>query len=110
MSTRKRINFKKLIPTVKEYEEEFSFSEKEDGLMAAAQYKFFFGKGKYRFLIIPDYWKENWGRPPTFGTVNADDEFLAQRLASDRGLINPYNCSFGYTFKNIGLNKGKIEK
>ena len=67
------------------------------------QYKEFFGKGEFRFAIYPSYWKGAWGKPPLLGIVNADDEFLAERLAYDRGILpTPFNCTFGPKFKNLG--------
>lgn len=47
----------------------------------------FYGPGKFRFAIYPDYWKESWGKKPLLGFVWADDEFYAEREAYNRGLL-----------------------
>jgi hypothetical protein len=54
----------------------------------------FYGPGKYRFAIYPDYWKEAWGKKPLLGFVWADDEFYAEREAYNRGLL-----TMNYTFR-----------
>lgn len=80
-------------------------SEKEQALVGRIMYREFFGRGEYRFAIYPDSgWKASWGKPPLLGIVNADDEFLAEKLAYDRGVANPNNCSFGLKIKKIGPN------
>lgn len=66
-------------------------------------YREFYGKGSNRFAFYAGSgWKSEWGTAPMFGIVVADDEFLAERLAYDRGLINPFNCTFRYRIKNLG--------
>lgn len=61
----------------------------------------FYGPGKYKWAIYPDYWKESWGKRPMLGTVWADDEFYAEREAYNRGLL-----TVNYTFrpKAVKLN------
>lgn len=80
-------------------------AEREVAAFAYTQYKQFFGRGENRYAIYPDYWKDSWGRPPLLGIVAADDEFLAVKLAFDKGILNPYNCSFQPKIKYLGPNK-----
>jgi hypothetical protein len=54
----------------------------------------FYGHGKYRWAIYPDYWKEKWGKRPLLGHVWADDEFYAVREAYNKGLLT-VNFTFG---------------
>lgn len=62
---------------------------------ADISYRNFFGKGARRYAIYPSYWKGSWGKVPLLGIVAADDEFLAERLAFDKGILpGPYNCTF----------------
>lgn len=68
------------------------------------RYREFFGRGEFRYAITPDFWKGSWGKPPILGIVAADNEFLAERIAFDKGILNPYNCTFKPKFKNLGLN------
>ena len=86
----------------------FTPSERETTAYLNGQYKQFFGRGEYRFAIYPSYWKDVWGKPPLLGIVMADNEFLAERLASDRGMINPHNATFQPRFKNLGPNRKPI--
>lgn len=73
---------------------------------ASVQYKEFFGPGEFRFAIYPSYWKDSWGKAPLLGIVAADNEFLAERLAYDKGILpTPFNCTFQPKIKNIGANK-----
>lgn len=46
------------------------------------------------YAIYPDYWKKSWGPIPLLGHVRADNEFLAEREAYDRGLL-----TLNFTFK-----------
>lgn len=69
------------------------------------QYREFYGRGEFRWAIYPATWKESWGRAPLLGIVAADDEFLAERLAYDKGILNPHNCTFQPRFKNLGANR-----
>jgi len=79
--------------------------EREEAFVARIMYREFFGPGQFRFAIYPDGgWKTSWGKPPLLGLVNADDEFLAEKLAYDRGFANPHNCTFGLKIKKIGPN------
>lgn len=74
--------------------------------VANAQYREFFGPGEFRFAIYPSHWKDAWGKVPLLGIVAADDEFLAEKLAYDRGILpTPFNCTFQPKIKNIGLNR-----
>jgi hypothetical protein len=80
-------------------------TERELAAFNAAQYRQFYGRGDYRYAIYPDNWKDTWGKPPLLGIISADNEFLAERLAYDKGVLNPYNCTFQPRIKNIGPNK-----
>lgn len=80
-------------------------SEKEISSFNEAQYRQFYGRGDNRYAIYPDNWKEIWGKPPLLGIISADNEFLAERLAFDRGMLNPNNCTFKPKIKNIGPNR-----
>lgn len=61
----------------------------------AVLYREFFGNGQNKYLIFPDYWPKKWGNPPLLGIVWADNEFLAERIAYDRGVLpTPNNCTF----------------
>lgn len=74
-------------------------------------YREFYGKGSNRFAFYAGAgWKPEWGNAPMFGIVVADDEFLAERLAYDRGLINPFNCTFRYRIKNLGPAKARVSE
>lgn len=51
-------------------------------------YRKFFGRGENKYGIYPPGWSENlYGRSPMLGIVYADDEFLAEKVAYDRGLV-----------------------
>ena len=54
----------------------------------------FYGYGRYKFAVYPDYWKESWGRRPLLGYVMADDAFYAKREAYNQGLL-----TLNYTFR-----------
>lgn len=64
----------------------------------------FYGPGKFKWAIYPDYWKDKWGPKPVLGTVYADDEFIAEREAYNKGLL-----TVNFTFKpepvKIGVAK-----
>ena len=47
----------------------------------------FYGGGKFKWAIYPDYWKQKWGAVPLLGYVYADDEFYAVREAYNQGLL-----------------------
>lgn len=47
----------------------------------------FYGHGKNKYAIYPDYWKKEWGQKPLLGYVWADDEFYAVREAYSKGLL-----------------------
>lgn len=50
-------------------------------------YRKFFGRGENKYGIYPPGWSETlYGRAPMLGIVYADDEFLAEKVAYDRGL------------------------
>jgi len=63
-----------------------------------AQYRAFMGRSN-RYAIYPDHWP--WGQAPLLGIVVADSEFLAERVAYDRGILSATNCSFGPKIKLI---------
>lgn len=68
----------------------------------AAMYRAFFGRGKNKYQVFPDYWKKEWGPVPLLGVVYADDEFLAERVAYDIGVLpTHFNCTFGPRFKQV---------
>ena len=50
------------------------------------QYKDFYGRGDKKYGVYPPMWDDKHGNPPLLGIVFADNEFLAERLAYDRGL------------------------
>lgn len=51
-------------------------------------YRKFFGRGENKYGVYPPGWSENlYGRAPILGIVYADDEFLAEKVAYDRGLV-----------------------
>jgi hypothetical protein len=54
----------------------------------------FYGMGRFKYAIYPDYWKESWGPKPLLGHVWADDEFYAVRDAYTKKLL-PMNYTFG---------------
>lgn len=52
-------------------------------------YRKFFGRGENKYGVYPQGWSENlYGRAPMLGIVYADDEFLAKKVAYDRGLAS----------------------
>ena len=70
------------------------------------QYKNFFGRGEHRFAIYPSYWKDSWGPAPLLGIVAADNAFLAERLAYDRGILpTSFNCTFQPKIKILSPKK-----
>ena len=86
-------------------QEVLSFEEERE---LRLQYREFFGRGDFKFAIYPSHWKEQWGRPPLLGIVYADNEFLAERLAYDRGILpTHFNCTFQPKIKNLGPNRIK---
>lgn len=50
------------------------------------QYREFFGPGENKYGIYPPAWNPIYGRAPLIGIVYADNEFLAEKLAYDRGM------------------------
>ena len=52
---------------------------------AEQQYREFFGEGENKYGIWPPIWDPKWGKPQMQGIVYADNEFLAEKLAYDRG-------------------------
>lgn len=85
---------------------ELTQEEKDLEQAALIQYKEFYGRGEFRFAFYPSYWKDSWGRAPLLGIVAADNEFLAERLAYDKGVLpSAFNCTFQAKIKNIGPNK-----
>lgn len=68
----------------------------------AALYRQFFGRGRNKYEVYPDYWSKTWGPIPRLGVVYADNEFLAEKIAYDCGILpTPFNCTFGPKFKQI---------
>jgi hypothetical protein len=68
----------------------------------AQMYREFFGRGKNRYQVYPDNWPKNWGPTPLLGVVYADDEFLAERVAYDCGVLpTHFNCTFQPKFKQL---------
>jgi hypothetical protein len=47
----------------------------------------FYGPGKFKWAIYPDWWPKRWGQKPLLGYVYADDEFYAEREAYNRGIL-----------------------
>lgn len=61
---------------------EFSTQEAE------YSYRKFFGRGENKYGVYPPSWNEEfYGRAPLLGIIYADDEFLAEKVAYDRGLV-----------------------
>jgi len=59
------------------------FSDQE----AEYNYRKFFDRGENKYGIYPPGWSEQrYGRAPLLGIVYADNEFLAEKAAYDRGL------------------------
>lgn len=58
---------------------------------AEQQYREFFGRGENKYGIYPPAWCSSYGKPPQIGIVYADNEFLAEKLAYDRGMV-PSQC------------------
>jgi hypothetical protein len=54
----------------------------------------FYGPGKFKYAIYPDFWKDSWGPKPLLGHVWADDEFYAIREAYSKNLLT-MNYTFG---------------
>lgn len=65
--------------------------EDEDPKSLSKKYREFFGPGTEKYGIYPGVWSKKYGPAPLLGIVYADDEFLAERLAYDRG-FNPSPC------------------
>ena len=106
---------KKVIEVTKRWVEELSTpptysyspsapSDREDR-GTAEQYRQFYGRGEFRYAVYPDFWKNSWGKVPLLGIVSADNEFLAERLALDRGFLKPVGSNF--RFKNLGVNRAE---
>lgn len=93
----------------KDFSQEDLDFEREVKRAAILQYREFYGRGDYKFAIFPSYWKDAWGRAPLLGIVFADNEFLAERLAYDRGILpSPCNCTFKPKIKNLGPTRKSI--
>jgi len=68
-------------------------------------YRSFYGTGRNKYQVFPDFWKKEWGQAPLLGIVYAEDVFSAERVAYDCGISSPQNCSFGLKFKLSGQAK-----
>lgn len=55
------------------------------------QYRAFFGNGTEKYAIYAPAWSNKLGRTPQLGIVYADNEFLAEKLAYDRGMLPSHN-------------------
>ena len=64
----------------------------------------FYGPGKFKYAVYPDYWKDSWGQKPLLGHVWADDEFYAVREAYSRNLLTT-NYTFGPKVVKLYLSK-----
>jgi hypothetical protein len=62
-------------------------SEGQPQAPQAPRRRSFYGTGKFKWAVYPDYWKSKWGEPPLLGHVYADNEFCAEREAYNRGLL-----------------------
>lgn len=92
--------------SVENSEQEVSLEFSVDSKEAKTQYRNFFGRGDFRFAFYPSYWAQSWGKPPLLGIVNADNEFLAEKLGYDLGILpSPFNCTFQYKIKNLGPSR-----
>ena len=75
---------------------------------AFLNYRNFFGPGDNKYAVYPSYWKDSWGKKPILGIVFADNEFLAEKLAYDIGILpTPFNCTFQPNIVYLGANKNK---
>jgi len=54
-------------------------------------YRDFFGRGENKYGVYPPVWPTKYGKPPLLGIIYADNEFLAAKLAYDRGM-SPSQC------------------
>jgi hypothetical protein len=79
-----------------------STSPGEEG--QSQQYRAFIGRAN-KYAVYPSYWAKSWGQAPLLGVVTADNEFLAERAAYDRGILNPANCTFRGKFKLLQPSK-----
>lgn len=70
-------------------------------------YRSFYGRGENKYAIYPSYWPGSWGKAPLLGIVSADNEFLAERLAYDKGILSPFNCTFQPKFKKLNPESRK---
>lgn len=72
---------------------------------ADAQMREFYGRGDFRYAITPPGWDvKRYGKAPVIGIVHADNEFLAERLAYDRGIVGTQSARPGIT------NLGEVRK
>lgn len=84
------------------------YTPPEEARELESLYRSFYGRGEFKFGIYPSFWKDSWGRAPLLGIIYADNEFLAERLAYDRGVLpSPFNCTFQPKIKNLGPNRAR---
>jgi hypothetical protein len=69
----------------------------------------FYGHGKFRYAIYPDFWADTWGDKPMLGVVYADCEFYAEREAYTRGIL-PLNWSIRPVAVCVGVAKPREPK
>lgn len=70
-------------------------TQQEEGQL----YRNFYGTNRNKYRVYPDFWKKDWGQAPLLGTIYAENEFAAERVAYDCGISSPQNCTFGLKFK-----------
>jgi hypothetical protein len=92
-----------LCPSLPDEASNLTPAEREEQRYADYLHRQFYGRGETKWLIYAGKgWSTSWGTPPMLGVVYADNEFLAERLAAERGILNPNNATFKPLFKNGG--------
>lgn len=93
----------KNVETTTDSEPVLTQKEAYEARAADQQYRDFFGRGENKYAIYPSYWKDTWGKAPLLGIVFADDPYLAEKRAYDRGILpSPCNCTFQAKVKLLG--------
>lgn len=70
-------------------------------------YREFYGRGENKYGVYPPSWSPKYGKAPLIGIVYADNEFLAEKLAYDRGM-SPSQC-LSPRIKLLGSSKKVAE-
>lgn len=82
---------------------------------AEYSYRKFFGRGENKYGVYPPGWSEAlYGRAPMLGMVFADDEFLAEKVAYDRGIspsaVPPVIKFLGPARRADGFNSSNVQQ